>query len=621
MMADPPRFSGEHRARFKELLTSGETYALNFHPECLPQGPWVVNSDARGDDGTERLRMRFEAAVSNAARSAGAPARVNLLHWWIWRLAGSKQRLSIEGLIQRSIELCEVFESKSAELPFPSQGSGIEAGLRRDRYNVDLQPRDRIYDHPHDVLADAKDEFDYWRAHIWQGFRKLMESRETPTETRFSEPAPDGLIYDLRRRLPGESRKAFRDRVAKRVKERYDTTQLVLQSVAYDFAVLLANYIIDRGLRANAARRAFGMESAELINEIDAAWREISTRMGLSWRKRDPGLTKVFTTVGADLRTLIESYQSPTEASGPAAHASEWGIAPPNSAAMPPRPPSTRGSDFWRDMECRFRSLSAEYGDGLHASWSPSAWDGEQKHWLFNGAVEAREEKRFEVVAKRAAAELAGVSGPTALPFWLDLLRLESPYSREVGSNQFYNAQGELVTEPWLMVEKLHQTSAEYCLQIETERLLATGRPSVGEDAPTSRDVLLPEDTKEPETKTIKVRSPRRHGFEPAMDRHRQIAEIVGRHFPNWRTSSSWRAHTYLKRICTDLDAEAIDVPDQWRLGTTPALRRSTAHQWVIALDIAKTGKKLVADQVRTSLEAITKAEGKQVFPKSPQSL
>ena len=96
------QYSGQHRARFLELRAVGEVYALNLHPEYLPFGPWALGSDIRGDDAAERLKSRFRAAVRNAAISAGAPARVTLLDWWICRLVREKKEFRLEGVIQRS---------------------------------------------------------------------------------------------------------------------------------------------------------------------------------------------------------------------------------------------------------------------------------------------------------------------------------------------------------------------------------------------------------------------------------------------------------------------------------------------------------------------------------------
>jgi hypothetical protein len=104
-------------------------------------------------------------------------------------------------------------------------------------------------------------------------------------------------------------------------------------------------------------------------------------------------------------------------------------------------------------------------------------------------------------------------------------------------------------------------------------------------------------------------RQSRRHGFEPAMDLHRRIVTIVERHAPNWRSSNEWRYADTLKKICIDLDADKIEVPESWSRGEPRALDGAPAKGWSDALGMAKTGKKLVADQIRTSIEAVRKQD------------
>jgi len=261
-----PLFSDRHRARFLELRAVGEVYALNFHPEYLAFGPLCLGSDIRGDDAAERLQSRYHAAVRRAAISAGAPARVNLLDWWICHLAGSARQFRLEGLIQRSVELREEFETRSSELGLPVRASGIGAGLRRDLYPIDFVTPHRLYDHPHDLL-DHKEEFTYWSEHVWRGFRELIRTQEAGLNG--GDP-----VYDLRRRQTGETRVAFRARVAHRISMVYHTLKFSFRSLSYDLGVLLANYLIDRGLRGAAAVPAFDSESAQLIDMLERAWRE-----------------------------------------------------------------------------------------------------------------------------------------------------------------------------------------------------------------------------------------------------------------------------------------------------------------------------------------------------------
>ena len=114
-MSDSP-FSSDHRARFQELRTVGELYALNSSEQRDEFGPWHVSGRLAGPDETERRIARFRTAVRRAAMAGGAPYRVDLLNWWISKLARGKRLMSIEGLIQRSVEYCEELEASVAEL-------------------------------------------------------------------------------------------------------------------------------------------------------------------------------------------------------------------------------------------------------------------------------------------------------------------------------------------------------------------------------------------------------------------------------------------------------------------------------------------------------------------------
>jgi hypothetical protein len=111
----------------------------------------------------------------------------------------------------------------------------------------------------------------------------------------------------------------------------------------------------------------------------------------------------------------------------------------------------------------------------------------------------------------------------------------------------------------------------------------------------------------------------RRHGFEPDMELHRRIVAVVERHEPNWKSSNRWRDAGTLEGISDDLDKDEIEVPESWSQGKPQALDGAPVKRWREALDLAKTGKKFVADQIRTSLDAILRQEKGQVFPKSPQ--
>jgi hypothetical protein len=302
-----PRFSAEHRAQFEKLLKIGEVYAINLQPESWPFGPWAAECDLPDKDKADRLKSRFCLAVRKVAIAAGAPPRANLLDWWISRLAKNENRLGMDCLIQRSIELCEEFEEDSAELPWKMQLSAM-AGLRRDQYPTNFEMPYWLYDVPHDTLPDSKAEFEYWRDHVWECFRKWLQALEKNEVRRI-----DGSTYthDLPKRQSGETRPAFRNRIEARVSTRYERLKSALQCLSFDLAVLLANYVIDRGLTGADAMGAFGADSVPLMEEMHACWKDSSRRLGLSWRKQLKegkeaiDFRKAFDQVAADLKLLV----------------------------------------------------------------------------------------------------------------------------------------------------------------------------------------------------------------------------------------------------------------------------------------------------------------------------
>jgi hypothetical protein len=291
-MPDQPFYS-EHRARFRELRAVGELIAVNVHNENLACGPWLIDCDLGDSDAADRLEARFRVAVRKAAFAAGAPYRVNRLDWWISKLAGGKPLPFIQGLIERSAEFCEELETNGLELGLAPRKPGAEGGLYRDRYLCDCGEPYFLYDGPPPSFSDPKTEFEYWTNHIWTGFKKSM-----------AEPAPFG---GLGRRQDQETREAYRDRVRRRSDNLYAGMKRWIRGLSYDLAVLQANYIIDRGLRGNAAVRMFQGESAPLVESVRAFWRETSKRLGLSHKKQENAgldLRVPFREVGEDLRQL-----------------------------------------------------------------------------------------------------------------------------------------------------------------------------------------------------------------------------------------------------------------------------------------------------------------------------
>jgi hypothetical protein len=118
-----------------------------------------------------------------------------------------------------------------------------------------------------------------------------------------------------------------------------------IRGLSYDLAVLQANYIIDCGLRGNAAMRTFQDQSVGLMESVRTFGHESSKRLGLSYRRQekdgvDPART--FGEVGEDLRHLMLAM--PAEAlTGIPEHAVADSSAPAQSSVPVSTPENAAG--------------------------------------------------------------------------------------------------------------------------------------------------------------------------------------------------------------------------------------------------------------------------------------
>jgi hypothetical protein len=299
-MSDLP-FSSEHKARFQELRAIGELSAINCHNERLEFGPWYLSCRLTDSDTEHRLMTRFRAAAKKAAMAAGAPYRVTRLDWWIGKLTDGKPLGILQDLIQRSAEYCEELETRALELGRASAKPGGVGGLYRDRYTCDSGEPYFLYNGRPRCFSDPNAEFECWAEHIWSGFKGLI--------------AELVRIHSLPKRQDKETRKESGDRVMQRVDPLYASMERTIRGLSYDLAVLQANYILDRGLRENAANRAFQNESTDLIERVRTFGRESRRLLGLSYRRQEKqGLdsAKPFLEVGEDLQFL--RFEMPAEA-------------------------------------------------------------------------------------------------------------------------------------------------------------------------------------------------------------------------------------------------------------------------------------------------------------------
>jgi hypothetical protein len=101
---------------------------------------------------------------------------------------------------------------------------------------------------PMDAFSSPAEEHEYWRKTAWEGFAWKIRDTE-------------------RRAMAGACRK--------------EHLLYAMTGLSYDLAVVKANEILDRGLRGDAAIRAFRDEFTDALGEIEAAWHTSRERLAV----------------------------------------------------------------------------------------------------------------------------------------------------------------------------------------------------------------------------------------------------------------------------------------------------------------------------------------------------
>jgi hypothetical protein len=122
--------------------------------------------------------------------------------------------------------------------------------------------------------------------------------------------------------------------------------------------------------------------------------------------------------------------------------------------------------DFWSSLKASFRSMRTRYGDRLAATCCSESMNQGSVTWSFLGSTDDRELDRFKVLAGRAASRLGCSTGDSALAFWLDSLRAESPYRTRGPLVTYCDARGGRVTVQYEMIDELYKASADHCRQL-----------------------------------------------------------------------------------------------------------------------------------------------------------
>jgi hypothetical protein len=130
-------------------------------------------------------------------------------------------------------------------------------------------------------------------------------------------------------------------------------------------------------------------------------------------------------------------------------------------------------SEFWRDIEARFRAIQSRkvpvhgvpwHDDSLYAVWLASGWSDTGDPWRLDGA-DHTVKVNFEWLAERAAVELGHPGGRSAVVFWLDLLKRDSPNYKGTGRI----GDNGLTSAAHGKIDRVCEASADYCVRLETQ--------------------------------------------------------------------------------------------------------------------------------------------------------
>jgi len=132
-------------------------------------------------------------------------------------------------------------------------------------------------------------------------------------------------------------------------------------------------------------------------------------------------------------------------------------------------------SVFWRDLESRFRALKPPQSDGLSAEWISTTWNDSGEQWYLRGSNDKRLHACFNWTAERAALELGHTGAQSAVFFWLDLLKRDSP-NFLIDSHGVTNLpDGGVRHNKGGTIHRVCEASADYCFKLENEAVASLG--------------------------------------------------------------------------------------------------------------------------------------------------
>jgi hypothetical protein len=137
----------------------------------------------------------------------------------------------------------------------------------------------------------------------------------------------------------------------------------------------------------------------------------------------------------------------------------------------------------WRELAGRFTELGRADGNQLYACWSSSPFNNRGEHWFMAGSSLPSIIDSFKWAAERAAVLLGLPAGSSALFYWLNLLKDNSPRYQGGGSSETHSDDGTVTRAEVGTIRCVCLASEEYCFKLETEAIarqkLAFAKPMV----------------------------------------------------------------------------------------------------------------------------------------------
>ncbi len=363
------------KSQFQELSDPERSLKAQFI-----DGHWFV-SGQRDDEMQEKIRKTFRTLAERAAIAAGIPNRADPLDAWVFLLRHQNKFLNswlVRDLAAVSADYCDVLANGAIDLEAAAVNTREPVGLRRGRYGFDTF----LKAYPSEPRANSTADLKDWKVMVWREY---------------------GLWIDAVAESPASA-------------HRNQKVYSAIAGVSYDFAVLLANDVFDRGLRGEEAIHTFTDESAVLREEITRAWHSVCDRLSVSDEFQTETLMDLalpFQRVLNDVSYLFMRLRWIARISG--GQIQIEGVDKVGTVSIGSLKPDPT---FWRELRADFESLK---GFRIEIVWKSKVRPGDG-HWSIhcvNHTNERALESQFKSIATKGAKGL----GHNSVIGWCDKLR------------------------------------------------------------------------------------------------------------------------------------------------------------------------------------------------------